>query len=494
MRRPWRRRLFVGLWVMFLAATYGGSSARAGQAVPGAWSGPQVLASTSEPARSPVLAVTAGGQAIVGWLGGPAPPAVSVHPAAPPRSTESSSSSWAGQTIFVDRGTLSGGFQAPIAIAGPLREYLQLSVAVSGTGTVYAVWYVFAGSGMVSAAPPGGPFSAPRKLAPAGDELVTVVQSSGGPVAAVWAIPERGSRAPLLSYALLRPDGSLGPAVSMGRIMVPPYGVHFALNDSGELAAVGLTNNGGGYPRKGPTSTVLVTCSSAARRCSRPHPIQVGAIGHAEEQIEDSLALSEDGTLTVLAVGNSEECLPKARPCGGLWAITRRHNGGWLRARKLARKAEWGELDAVSDGQGDTLALHRGASESAQLWSGLEANGARITAPARPAQPAGYAQAGNPVTLAANSQQSFLMTWCTYPAAEAEPPVVHPCNQVAAALGSDDHLETAQPLLPATNVDVRSPEGALDGAGEAAVIWNYGLEETPGTFEARGVSIDIHRP
>ncbi len=200
MRRPWRRRRFVGLWVVLLAATGGGSLARAGQVVPGVWDGPQVLATTSEPARSPVLAVTAGGQAIAGWLGGPAPPAVSVPPAAPARSTESSSSSWAGQTVFVDRGTLAGGFRAPIAIAGPLREHLQLSVAVSGAGTVYAVWHVFAGSGMVSAAPPGDPFSAPRELSPAGDELVAVVQSPGGPVAAVWAIPERGSRAPLLSY------------------------------------------------------------------------------------------------------------------------------------------------------------------------------------------------------------------------------------------------------------------------------------------------------
>ena len=86
------------------------------------------------------------------------------------------------------------------------------------------------------------------------------------------------------------------------------------------------------------------------------------------------------------------------------------------------------------------------------------------------------------------------MTWCTYPAAEAEPRVVHPCNQVAAALGSDDHLETAQPLLPATNVDVGSIAGAVDGAGEADVIWNYVLEEAPGTSEDRGVSIDIHRP
>jgi hypothetical protein len=396
--------------------------------------------------------------------------------------------------VFVDRGTLAGGFQAPIGIAGPLREYLQLTVAVSGTGTVYAVWHEFAGSGMVSAAPPGDPFSSPRKLSPAGDELVAVVQSPGGPVAAVWAIPERGSRAPLLSYALMGPDGSLGPAVSVGRVLVPPYGAHFALNDGGELAVVGITNNGGGFPRKGPSSTVLVTCSSAARRCSRPRPIQVGAIGHTEEQIEDSLALSEDGTLTVLAVGDSEECRPKARPCGGFWAITRRRNGGWLRARKLTRKAEWGDLEAVSDGQGDALALHRGASESEPFWSGLEADGAQITAPAPPAQPAGYVRTVNPVTLAANSQQSFLMTWCTYPAAEAEPRVVHPCNQVAAALGSDDHLETAQPLLPATNVDVGSIAGAVDGAGEADVIWNYVLEEAPGTSEDRGVSIDIHRP
>jgi hypothetical protein len=480
--------MVVGMCVVLPAAA-GGSFARAGEVVPGAWVGPQVLAPASEPARSPVLAVTAGGQAIVGWFGGPAPPPVSVHPAAPLALTESSTSSWAGQTVFVDRGTLAGGFQTPIAIAGPLREYLQLTVAVSGTGTTYAVWYAFAGSGTVAAAPPGGPFSAPRELSPAGDELVAVVQSPGGPVAAVWAIPEPGSRAPLLSYALLGAEGSLGPALSVGRVLVPPSGVHFALNDSGGLAVVGVTNNGGGFPRKGPTSTVLVTCSSAARRCSRPHPIQVGAIGHTEQQVEDSLALSEDGTLTVLAVANSEECPPKARPCGGFWAVTRPRDGGWLRAQKLASKAEWGDLlEAVSDGQGDALVLQGG------LWSGLEANGARITAPARPAQPAGYAHAGSPVTLAANSQQSFLMTWCTYPAAEAEPLVVHPCNQVAAALGSDDHLETAQPLLPATNADVGSPEGAVDGAGEAAVIWNEDLEETPGTVESRGVAIDIHRP
>jgi hypothetical protein len=40
---------------------------------------------------------------------------------------------------------------------------------------------------------------------------------------------------------------------------------------------------------------------------------------------------------------------------------------------------------------------------------------------------------------------------------------------------------------------VGSSEGAVDGAGEAAVILNEDVEETPGTLESR-LAIDIHRP
>ena len=119
----------------------------------------------------------------------------------------------------------------------------------------------------------------------------------------------------------------------------------------------------------------LVTCSSAARRCSRPRPIQVGAIGHTEEQIEDSLALSEDGTLTVLAVGDSEECRPKARPCGGFWAITRRRNGGWLRAESSLAKPSGAKWRPCPTGKGmpwRCIAAQANQNRSGRGWKPME--------------------------------------------------------------------------------------------------------------------------
>jgi hypothetical protein len=449
----------------------------------GSWSAPDVLASAGAPARSPVLAATASGQAIVGWLGGPPPP-----PRAVPPRARASVAGWEGETVFVDRGTLQTGFSAPAALTGPVREDLQLKVAVAGSGTAYAVWGGYAGPTVVSAAAPGGSFAAPRELLPSGDLLLAVLQSPGGPVAAVWTSVKGPAGSPI-RYALLRPDGSRGRTVTMGRLLVPAFGVHFALNDSGELATVGVTNNGA--PGLPPTRPVLVLCSPRGS-CSRPRAMQLGAIGHTDQQIEDTVALSKAGTLTVFADADSSECRPAARPCGGLWATVRAPDRHWMAPHDLGPAQDAGQMEGASDGSSAAVVLDRPFGGGTPQWSGLEAGGARITAPATLLGPAGYVRPQEVAPLAANTSGRFVIAGCTSPAAEARPQVFTPCDQVQAALGAGDVLEPPQPLLP-EQTDVTSVSDAIDGAGEAAVIWSY-ADQAIAQSEPRGVSIAVHSP
>ena len=382
--------------------------ARSASAAPGSWSTPLALVAPSESARPPQLRVASNGEAIVGWLGGEAPSPVVVPPVAAPRARRPSTSAWKGQTIVVDRGSLQGGFQEPVVVAGPIHEYVRLSVALATSGIAYVVWSSTSrGPTTISTAPRGRAFSAPRQLLPAGAKLLALLQSTKGRVAAVWSNDEISSVPwPVLHYALLRPDGRLGHVVTLGRFGVPLFGEHFVLNDRGEFAVVGVTDNGGGYGGHWPPRPVIDVCD-AAERCSGPRAMAVGPIGRGETQVEDSLALSGDGTLTVFASAGSVGCHPRSSQCGGTWAVVRTPSGRWLAARELSRVVVGGgDIAGIVDGPRSSLAVYGFKQNgSSYYWSALEADGARVTHAAIVDGPTGYKPQGEPV-LSADSAGS----------------------------------------------------------------------------------------
>jgi len=386
--------------------------------------------------------------------------------------------------VMVDRGTLQGGFGAPVVVAADVREFAYLHVALAASGTAYVVWSNGDGKTTVSAAAPGEPFSPPRQLLPPRTNLVGLLQGSTGPVVVVWQSSLTSRSPPLLHYARLLGNGGLGQVVTVGRIAR----AHVAVNDRGEFAAVGVTNNG--FPGLGPTRPVVALCNEV-ERCSKPRAIRVGEIGIADEAVEDGLTLSDNGTLTVFAmsVENKHECR-RVSHCAGLWSEVRRPGGRWLGPHELSPTAGGWELDTISDGAEAALALYSRTAtyRIAGRWSAMEADGARITRPAPVDAPAGYQgpRGIEEPQLAADDNGQFAAAWCTVAHSEIRSDgVATPCSRVTAAVGHDDHLETAQ-LISAGGEEPLEDEirDGMDAVGEVAVIWSG----------SPGISIAVYHP
>jgi hypothetical protein len=183
-----------------------GAGARSGGSRAASWGSLQVLAPASQYAFDPQLAVADDGQTLAAWFGGPRRPlpcAGMVCPRLAP---------WSGSEVLLDQGTIDGGFGAPVVVSAHGSDSPEgLQVAISGSGVAYAAWEEESGTWMISSASSGELFVGPRKLLPGREQLSSLVRSPAGPVAAVWFGPSS-----LLRYALLRPDGTLGPAITVG--------------------------------------------------------------------------------------------------------------------------------------------------------------------------------------------------------------------------------------------------------------------------------------
>lgn len=429
-----------------------GSRSRGSRAA--TWGSVQVLEPGPQYAFDPQLAVAANGQTLAGWFGGPPPPPRTssgklVSPPATP---------WTGSDVMLDPGTVDRGFGAPVVLStrgsdGPAG----LQVAISGAGVAYAAWEQTGGPWMISSASSGGSFNNPHPLLPGRGQLSSLVRSPTGPVAAVWFawIGET----PLLRYALLRPDGTLGRTITVGPWSGSAGGTSFALNDRGEFAALDIV----GQVEEGtvPPAPLVHVCN-AAGRCSPPHELRFGHVpARADEN--QAIALSDDGTVTVLASFSKLPEHPAANTPLGLWAAVRRPGKQWSASQELSRAGE--EPLAVADGEGSATVLFQ------HFWTpGLRFLGNRLetsTLPAtgthltRPAWVRGM-EVPNPATLVANTAGDYLIVGIPRNANQAG---------ILAVSGNPSGHGSAQVVVPG-EVSGETPAAGIDRDGDAVVLWD----------------------
>jgi len=435
------------------------AGARSGASSAATWGSPQVLAPASQSAFDPQLAVAADGQTLAGWFDGP-PPSICAAMVCP------HASPWSGSEVVLDPGTVDGGFGTPVVVSthgSDSPEGLQL--AISGAGVAYAAWEQKSGPWVISSASRGGSFASPHTLLPRGVRLPHLVRSPTGPVAAVWS--DRSSQ---LHYALLRPDGTLGRTITMGRWNGSAEGMPFALNDRGEFAAIDTVGTTPQAP--------LVHVCNAAGRCSRPHEMRFGDIP-AQVYEENAIALSDDGTVTVLAAFSKPPKHPAPNTPFGLWAVVRRPGKHWSAPQELSRGGD--EPIAVADGNGSVTVLfdHSWTSRPRFLGNRLEtstlpATGTSLT---RPTIVRGL-EAPEPSTLVANNAGAYLIVGMP-----REPESVDNASIVAVS-GSAGGLGTAQ-LVVSGEVSDHPPRAGIDRKGDAVVLWDEDSASGPhGVFAA----------
>ncbi len=325
----------------------GGANAASSSSPVAPWGSLQVLTPAPQYAFDPQLVVAADGRTLAGWFGGPPPPArtSSGALAGPPTAP------WTGSDVVVDAGTVDGGFGTPQVLSTHGSDRPEgLQVALSGTGVSYAAWEQKSGGWMISGARAGGSFTTTRALPASRSRLWGLVRSPAGPVAAVWFGSSSSGPAPL-RYALLRPDGTLGRVVTVGAWNGPVEGTSFALNDRGEFAAVDMVG-GDGEGTVSPAPRVRIC--DADGRCSRPRELRFGRIPAGAEE-NNAIALSDDGTVTVLASFSKVPKHPAPNTPLGLWDAVRRPGGRWSSPQELSRAGE--RPIAAADGRHSAMVL-----------------------------------------------------------------------------------------------------------------------------------------
>ena len=436
------------------------------------WGSLQVLEPASQYAFDPQLAVAANGQTLAGWFGGPPPPPrTSSGELASPAATP-----WTGSDVVLDPGTVGGGFAAPVVLSTHGSDDPEgLQVAISGTGVAYAAWEQKSGPWMISSAASGGSFAVPHKLLPGRAQLSSLVRSPGGPVAAVWFgwIGET----PLLRYALLRPDGTLGRTITVGR-WSSTGGAQLALNDRGEFAAVDMI----GRSEEGsvPPAPLVHVCD-AAGRCSRPHELRFGHIP-AKADENNAIALSDDGTVTVLASFSKLPEHPAANTPLGLWAAVRRPGKRWSDPQELSRAGE--EPLATADGEASAMVLfdHFWTPHLRFLGNRLETSSLSATGThlARPAVVRGL-EAPEPSTFVANAAGDYMIVGMPRRSESGG------VESIVAVSGSAGGLGSVH-VVVSGEVSGHPPPAGIDRDGDEVVLWD---EDSESGY--RGVFTATHR-
>ncbi len=443
-----------------LAGESTGARSRGSRAT--SWGSLQVLAAASQYAFDPQLAVAEDGQTLAAWFGGPPPPLPCAGMVCPP------TASWSGSEVVLDQGSVDGGFGEPVVLSthgsdGP--EGLQL--AISGTGVAYAAWEEKSGQWMISSASAGVSFINPHKLLAGDNQLLSLLRSPAGPVAAVW----RGASS-ILHYALLRPEGTLGRTITVGRWNDSAGGTPFALNDRGEFAALGIV----GQVEEGTVPPApLVHICNAVGRCSRPHELRIGHIP-AKADENNAIALSNDGTVTVLAAFSKLPKHPAANTPLGLWAAVRRPGKHWSIPQELSRAGD--EPLAVADGEDSAMVLfdHFWTPHLRFLGNQLETStlpsiGTHLT---QPTVVRGL-DAPEPPALVANTSGTYLIAGIPRESGSAGQ------RSIVAVRGSAGGSGAAH-LVISGEVSGNPPPAGIDGNGDAVVLWDEA--ESHGVFTA----------
>jgi hypothetical protein len=434
-------------------------------AVAGAWGSPQALVPVSQYASDPQLAVSEPGAMLAAWYGGTEPrPATAkgsarVSSGRPPAARQASS----GSSVLIDTGTVSGGFGAPSVLAehGANTES-GLDVAISGSGVRYVAWQTSAGGWMIASAAPGEGFTAHVLPVP----LERLLESPAGPVAAVWH-----PGAARLHYALLTAGGELGHVVNVPgrfRFLAEPL----ALNDRGAFAAVENTAEDGAGT--GPPPHPVASLCEPSGHCMAPHPLKLGHPPSGSEE-NDAVALSDAGTLTVLAAFSKAPRNPAANTPWGLWDSTRRPGGRWSAPQEISTG---GELPlAASDGKDSAVTVFQHFWTPKLHWlrdrieiSVLHARASRFAAP----DLVRGEEAPEPAALATKLSGGLLVAWINsggIVGGEHTEPGLYAVTGSATDPG-------APKLVTGAEVSGETPAVGIDRDGRGVILWT-GSAQTP---------------
>jgi len=439
-----------------------------------AWSAPTALAASTEYASAPRLAVGAEGRAVAAWFGGPPPPVVFARSAGAAGSADVQT--WTGSKVLVAQGTTTGGFGTPVILDTHGND-TALQVALSGSGVAYVAWGENKGPPMITSSIAGGPFAAPHRLLPPGGQLWGLVRSADGPVAAVWSVYPSSSPAGDLYYALLQPDGALGRPVKIGPWHGPVEGTPFALNDHGEFAAVDMR----GENEQGPlTPTPRVHMCDSVKGCAPSHPLQFARLPTGAQGAEENsaIALSNNGTVTVLTGYSQLPKHPAANTPLGLWDAIRHTNGRW-ETHELALAGERPQV--VSSGHASTTTLFDHFWTPRLRFLGDQVETAVLTPTRdRAAQPRIVRGLESPdlATITANASRE-----CVVAGAQPESNTSARAS-IRAATGSCSHLGAAERVVSG-EVGGGTPQAGIDDAGNAIILWI--------DFPHSGVFASLHR-
>jgi hypothetical protein len=261
----------------------------------------------------------------------------------------------------------------------------------------------------------------------------------------------------------------------VGRWNSSAGGTPFALNDRGEFAALDIV----GQVEEGTVPPApLVHICNAAGRCSEPHELRFGHIP-AKADENNAIALSDDGTVTVLAAFSKLPKHPAANTPLGLWAAVRRPGKHWSTPQELSRAGD--EPLAVAGGEGSAMVLfdhfwtpHLRFLGNRLETSTLPSTGTHLT---RPTVVRGL-EAPEPPALVANTSGAYLIVGIPRESESAGK------ASIVAVSGSAGGLGSAH-LVVSGEVAGHPPPAGIDRNGDAVVLWDEASESgSQGVFTA----------
>jgi hypothetical protein len=479
-----RRVLAAAALCLVAAVVVAGCGGTAKSVAPAewSWSAPHTLATGY--AFDPQLAVAESSASLAGWFSGMPAPRFKAGGRAGTRGVRraAESADWTGSKVVVDRGTVAGGFGPPVVLSTHGSDSSSgLHLALSASGVAFAAWTdSHGGSWMIATAAPDGAFSTPRTLLPKSANLLELLASRNGPVAAVWTTSGPASSSSwVLHYALLRADGSLGSAVTVGPWRpAAEEESSFALNDHGAFAAVGISGEQEGSPPPRPAVSVC----NAAGGCAPPRVLKLTPLPAISAEMRDAVSMSDDGTVTVLAGYDKTPNDHGYSAPLGLWDVVRRQGGRWSTAHELSPIGNAPLATAYGVDRAVTVFQDEPGGVTAGLgWALLRATGDHY---AKPAAVTG-SNSPYPPVLAVNDAGKSVIAWYSNPQREA----TSANSSLAAATGNEDGLSPTR-IVTSRDVDAKTIQPGIDRAGDALVIW---ISETSHVNQTK-VLVAVHRP
>jgi hypothetical protein len=284
---------------------------------------------------------------------------------------------------------------------------------------------------------------------------VQLLSSPSGQVAAVWS--QYGHGDPVIRYALLARTGRISRVVTVLHTN-SSFGedVAYSLGARGRLAAAWTAGS----------RAEMTTCDPAHGCAAAQSVVSVGAYGSV------AVALSEDGTVTIVAGGG---------PGGaGVFAATERFGGRLARAIRLDVGGRQPTAAAVGS-SGALVMFEPGPVPYTTLaWSQLGPNG--FSSPVTLHDP----DTLDTAALAGNLRGQFAAAWIDS---------VRPSgpDSLRLALGAGSAFGSPLTIVPVSGgVNGVAPAIGIDGAGNAVVLWNRWCA-TGRSYGACGMFADVVR-